>query len=155
MAKQSIINDGMVEGDSPMSSINVTSLVDVMFCLLIMFMVATPLISPEGEEVQLPNARGEEISKDEALYQVISIDAKGNHFLGGMALAKDPDKLKAEITGNAKLSEDGILFIQADKNLEHGKIVDLLILLKDANVTEVGFVIDPNMKKIAEARGQQ
>lgn len=154
MAKQSIINEGMVDSDSPMSNINVTSLVDVMFCLLIMFMVATPLSKPKGEQVDLPPARGEVISKEEALYEVVTIDAKGNHFLGGMALSADPEKLKAEITGNAKLKEQGILFIQADKNLDHGKIVDLLVLLKEAEVSEVGFVIDPNLKKIKEARGQ-
>lgn len=155
MAKHSIINEGTVDSDSPISSINVTSLVDVMFCLLIMFMVATPLISPDGTEVELPNARGLAISKDEALYKVISIDAKGNHFLGGMALSNDPDKLKAEITGNAKLGEDGLLFIQADKNLDHAKIVDLLILLKETDVNEVGFVIDPNLEKIKKARGER
>lgn len=154
MAKQSIINEGMVDTDSPMSNINVTSLVDVMFCLLIMFMVATPMSEAQEFEVELPNARGKEINKEEGLYQVLSIDAKGNHFLGGMALSADPDKLKAEITGNAKLKDDGMLFIQADKNLDHAKIVDLLILLKDAEVSEVGFVIDPDEKKLKQARGK-
>lgn len=154
MAKQSIINEGIVDGDSPMSNINVTSLVDVMFCLLIMFMVATPLIKQEGAEVELPPSRGEELGEDAALYSIVSIDAQGNHFLGGMALSKDPDKLKSEITGNAKLKEDGMLFIQADKNLDHAKIVDLLILLREAEVTEVGFVVDPDLKKIKAARGK-
>jgi len=155
MAKSSIIGDGSVDSDSPMVSINVTSLVDVMFCLLIMFMVSAPLASPEGQTVTLPNARGEKIAKEENLYQVLSIDAKGNHFLGGMALSNDPDKLKAEITGNAKLKDEGVLFIQADKNLDHEKIVDLLIMLKEAGISEVGFMIDPNEKKIREARGKQ
>ena len=41
-----MIDDGFRD-DGPMGSINVTSLVDVMFCLLIMFMVSTPLMSPE------------------------------------------------------------------------------------------------------------
>ena len=154
MAKQSIINEGIVDSESPMSNINVTSLVDVMFCLLIMFMVATPLIKQEGADVDLPPSRGEELGEDAALYSIVSIDAEGNHFLGGMALSKDPDKLKAEITGNAKLKEDGMLFLQADKNLDHAKIVDLLILLREAEVTEVGFVVDPDTKKIKAARGQ-
>ena len=57
-----VVNEGLVESGEPVSAINVTSLVDVMFCLLIMFMVATPLMTPDGAEVELPPARGEEIT---------------------------------------------------------------------------------------------
>ena len=154
MAKQSIINEGIVDTSEPMSNINVTSLVDVMFCLLIMFMVATPLIEQDETGVVLPAARAEKIEKEEGLYTVISIDRKGQHFLGGMALSADPEKLKVEISQNATLSEQGMVFVQADKNVEHGKIVDLLIMLKDANVQEVGFVTDPNLKRIKQERGE-
>ena len=53
-----ISSDGIGEGgDEPMASINVTSLVDVMFCLLIMFMVATPLMSKDQMKVKLPKAK--------------------------------------------------------------------------------------------------
>ena len=153
MAK-SVISEGMPEGDAPMSTINVTSLVDVMFCLLIMFMVATPLMSPDGIEVELPASRGSEITEEEFLYEIISVDKNGNVFLGTLPLSKDPEKLKEEISKNAKISEDGKVFIQGDQNAEHGVIVDLLIALKDADVSEVGFVTDPSLKRIKETRGQ-
>lgn len=148
---RSVISEDLT-GDEPMTAINVTSLVDVMFCLLIMFMVATPLMSPEGEEVELPAARGEEITEDDFLYGVISVDEKGRAFLGTLPLSTDPDKLKEEIANNAKLKEDGRVFIQGDQNVDHARIVDILAALKDAEVSEVGFVTDPNLKRIAEAK---
>jgi len=149
----SIINEEL-GGNEPMTSINVTSLVDVMFCLLIMFMVATPLISPDGQDVELPAARGEEITEDEFLYTVISIDKTGRAFLGTLPLSENPEKLREEIANNAKVKEDGRVFIQGDQNVEHARIVDILVALKDAEVSQVGFVTDPNRKRIAEMENQ-
>jgi len=150
---RSIINEDF-GGNEPMTSINVTSLVDVMFCLLIMFMVATPMMSPDGQEVELPAARGEEITEDEFLYTVISIDRTGRAFLGTLPLSEDPEKLREEIGNNAKVKEDGRVFIQGDQNVDHARIVDILVALKDAEVSQVGFVTDPNRKRIAEMENQ-
>lgn len=150
---RSIINEDLT-GDEPMTAINVTSLVDVMFCLLIMFMVSTPLMSPESSEVELPAAAGEEIGEEELMYSVISVDGTGRAFLGTLPLSADPAKMKEEIANNAKIKEDGRVFIQGDQNVEHGRIVDILAALKDAEVAEVGFVTDPNRKRIAEMKKQ-
>jgi biopolymer transport protein ExbD len=150
---RSIINED-VGGNEPMTAINVTSLVDVMFCLLIMFMVATPLMSPEGEPVELPAARGEEISEDDFHYSVISVDKTGHAFLGATPLSEDPEKMKLELANNLKIKEDGQVFIQGDQNVEHDRIVDILVALKDAEVSKVGFVTDPNAKRIAETKNQ-
>ncbi len=148
---RSIISED-VTGDEPMTAINVTSLVDVMFCLLIMFMVATPLMSPDGQEVELPAARGEEITEDEFLYTVISVDKTGRAFLGTLPLSQDPEKMKEELANNAKIQDDGQVFIQGDQNVDHARIVDILVALKDAEVSRVGFVTDPNSKRIAEMK---
>jgi biopolymer transport protein ExbD len=149
---RSVINESIVGTDEPMSQINVTSLVDVMFCLLIMFMVATPLMGPKGVEVELPAARGEPISEEEFLYSVISIDAKGDVFLGALPLARDPERMKQELAGNVKLKEHGMAFIQGDQNVSFERIVDVLVALKAAEISQVGFVTDPNLKRIAEAK---
>ena len=133
-----------------MNSINVTSLVDVMFCLLIMFMVATPLMSPDGMEVDLPAGRGEEITEDQFLYSIISIDKKGNVFLGTLPLDANLAKMKGQLANNVKLSEDGMVFIQGDQNVEFSRIVDLLVALKEADVSEVGFIADPDMIRLRE-----
>ena len=155
MSHKSIINQEMT-GEEPVSAINVTSLVDVMICLLIIFMVATPMLTPEGElAVDLPAARGEQISEEEFLYTIISVDKTGRAFLGTLPLSAEPDKMKQEIATNVKIKEDGKVFLQGDKNVEHGKIVDILVALKDAEVSEVAFVTDPNPSNIKAMEEQQ
>jgi biopolymer transport protein ExbD len=148
---RSVINESIVDTDEPMSQINVTSLVDVMFCLLIMFMVATPLMGPEGIEVELPAARGMPLSEEDFLYSVISVDAKGQAFLGTLPLATDPARLKDELANNVQIKEHGMAFIQGDQTVPYEKIVDVLVALKAAEVTKIGFVTDPNLGRIAEA----
>lgn len=134
-------------GDEPMAAINVTSLVDVMFCLLIMFMVATPLMSEDKLPIEIPQAKGSEITEEEFLYSVISVDAEGNVYLGVLPLAAEKEKWSAEIAANSKLKEDKRAFIQGDENVPMEKIVDVLAALKEAGVTQIGFVTDPRVGK--------
>lgn len=143
-----ISNDGMAEGDGPMAAINVTSLVDVMFCLLIAFMVASPLMTPEHTiDVNLPNARGAEISEEEFLYRVVSVDARGKVFLGVVQLSDDVDEMTDQLVENPKLKEDGMVFVQGDKTVPYDRVVDVLVALEEAGVHEVGFVTDPRGAK--------
>ncbi len=142
----SLIADGLQEdGDKPMAAINVTSLVDVMFCLLIMFMVATPLMSKEKLPIEIPKAKGNELTEEQFLQSVISIDAKGNVYLGVLPLAADKEKWTEELAANPKLQEDKKAFIQGDANVQMEKVVDVLVALKEAGVTQVGFITDPRV----------
>lgn len=140
------IQEGAV-GDEPMGAINVTSLVDVMFCLLIMFMVATPLMSPDMIAVDVPAGRGEEITEAEFLYQVVSVDKDGKVFLGVLPLSEDKDKMVQELANNANVKDKDKIFIQGDENVPYERIVDVLVALKQAKVSSVGFVADPSRKR--------
>ncbi len=134
-------------GDEPIAGINVTSLVDVMFCLLIMFMVATPLMNKEALDIDIPHAKGREITEEEFLYSVISIDAKGQVFMGVLPLSKDKEQMTKEISSNDKLKQDGMAFIQGDQNVPYERVVDILVALKDAGVEQVGFVTNPKIQR--------
>lgn len=147
----SIINEGIPDDDSPMSAINVTSLVDVMFCLLIMFMVATPLMSPDASDaITLPAGHGEEVIEAEYGFfnASIIVDAKGKVFLGTLPLPSDPDKLADTLEANVVLREQGTVFIQGDQNANYGRIVDVLVALKEAKISSVGFITDPDDQRL-------
>lgn len=135
------------EGDEPLAAINVTSLIDVMFCLLIGFMVATPLMNQEKLPIDIPKARGEVITEEEFLYSVISIDATGQVFVGVLPLSKDKTKMMDEIANNVKLKEDGRAFVQGDENAPFESIMDVLVGLKKAGVEKVGFVTNPEVDR--------
>lgn len=137
------IDDGFA-GDGPVAGINVTPMVDVMLCLLIIFMVATPAMTPDTPlQINLPNAVGQKIAEEQFLLSTISVDAKGNVFLGTVGLSSDPATLASELSSNPKLKEDGLAFVQGDENISFDRIVDVLVALRTAGIAKVGFLTDP------------
>jgi biopolymer transport protein ExbD len=138
-----VTHDGSASGDEPVASINVTSLIDIMFCLLIGFMVATPLMHQDATEVDIPHAKGVQISEEEFEYSVISIDATGRVFIGALPLDADKARWTEQLGANTKIAEDGMAFIQGDRSIPFDVILDVMIALQEAGVSEVGFVTDP------------
>lgn len=141
------IEDGFA-GEGPIGAINVTPMVDVMLCLLIIFMVAAPALAPETPmQINLPNAVGQTIAEEQFLLATISIDAKGNVFIGTVGLASDPATMANELGSNPKLKEDGLAFIQGDENIQFDRVVDVLVALRTAGIGKVGFLTDPSVDK--------
>jgi biopolymer transport protein ExbD len=142
-----VTHDGSASGDDPVSAINVTSLIDIMFCLLIGFMVATPLMHQEAVgAIDMPHAKGKEITEEEFAYSVISIDANGRVFIGALPLDADKARWSEQLAANKKIAEDGMAFIQGDKTIPFDVILDVMIALQEAGVSEVGFVTDPKIE---------
>ena len=135
-----------IQGEGPVSAINVTPLVDVMLCLLIIFMVSTPMMSPkQAQKVDLPKAKAQAIAEEQFMLATVTVDAKGDVFLGTVALSRDPTTLANELSSNARLKEDGVAFIQGDANIDFDRIVDVLGALRTAGVSKVGFLTDPKL----------
>jgi len=147
----SLINEGLYDDEEPLSSINVTSLVDVMLCLLIMFMVTTPFMKSQGVAgVDLPPGRGEEVTEEDFLYSYVTIDKEGHVFLGSVALSDEPTQRDRELAGNIKTPD--MVFLQIDENVEYGRVVDVLVALQSSKVMAVSFLTDPKRKRLEEAR---
>jgi biopolymer transport protein TolR len=130
----------------PMAEINVVPYIDVMLVLLVIFMITAPLITA-GVNVELPEAAAEPLSADEELPLIASIDASGNYYL---SLGANPDQaLEAEeivalVAKHLETSPKSKIFINADKNVAHGKVVKLMYLLQqEAGVANVGIMTDP------------
>ena len=138
-----VTHDGSASGDEPVAAINVTSLIDIMFCLLIGFMVATPLMNQEQVDVDIPHALGVQITEEEFETSVISVDANGRVFLGALPLDADKARWTEQLGANQKIKDDGIAFIQGDRTVPFEVILEIMIALKEAGVSEVGFVTDP------------
>ena len=137
---------GMKVGDSsggPMADINVTPLVDVMLVLMIIFMVTAPLIQ-QGVKVDLPDAKAQAMPSDEKI-TVLTLTKDRKVFLGDEELKWD--QLRTLLTTNKKLKTDKEVYLHADRNLPYGVVVDVMDMLKDAGVTNLGMVTDPLSQK--------
>jgi len=124
--------------DPLMSEINVTSLVDVMITLLIMFMISTPLFQG-GLEVSLPKTQVRQTFDSERLVVTISKD-KGI-FLNDEHITEQelPDKL-AEYYQNSKIKG---AYLRADGDIAYRNITMVVSRIHQAGFESLGLVTEP------------
>jgi len=121
-----------------MSEINVTPMVDVMLVLLVIFMVTAPLLQ-QGVEVDLPQTRAETLDVNPDLL-ILTLTKEQKIFIGQEEILRDD--LHDKLLYNIKLRADKEVYLQADRSLPYGFVVDVMALMKKAGVTNVGMVTE-------------
>ena len=119
---------------------NVTPMIDVMLVLLIIFMIIIPTIT-SGFNAQPPSGQNIAPHPEQDQDQVLGIDADGQYYLNRNAIpnASLQDKLTSIYSTR---TEDKILYVKADKNLEYGKVLDALDIAAKAGVRMSAMVTD-------------
>ena len=126
-------------GNQPLSEINITPFVDVVLVLLIIFMVTAPMMQ-QGVEVQLPktNSKSNVSMKEEDV--VLSIDKGKNIFIGKTKIPRKDLSDKLQAVFKNKTTKD--LYLEADKTVDYGFVVDVMAAAKNAGIEKVGLVTD-------------
>ncbi len=119
--------------------INLTPLIDVVFLLLIFFMVTTTFTSIRyGIRVNLPKTTTPEQKIEENV--VISITKDNKIYLGKKWVREEElvPLLKREIK-----KKGNFVVINADKDVKHGKVVRVMDLAKKAGAVKLGILTSP------------
>lgn len=125
-----------------MCEINVTPMVDVLLCLLIIFMVASPPPANTQMPLDIPMAPVGTPSADPNATLLLSIDAAGNAKLGTQPLNADYATMVGELKANAKLQNDGKIAIDAARGVSYGQVVRYMGAAHEAGITSVGIASD-------------
>lgn len=82
---------------------NLTPLIDIVFLLLVFFLLTAHFVKDEGIAIQLPEAESAVVSDDDALVEV-SVDAEGVIRLSGEIVPQEQMqvRIKAALEGKAK-----------------------------------------------------
>src|SRR5262245_36420134 len=144
MASSSSNDDG---DEGIISSINVTPLVDVTLVLLIVFMVTAKIIVSQGMPMDLPKAAsGEEVQN------VFSVELSADGAARGDSAPVANDEAIAELARQAKArNKDMRVVIRADKKVEHGRVIRVLDVLKQAGLAKFAFGVAPAPRDDAAA----
>ncbi len=103
--------------------VNLTSLIDVVFLLLIFFMVSTTFTKESHLKLTLPTASGEVTEQASRLID-ITISAKGVYTVNGQSLVNNRlDTLKRAIGKEARSQKDLPLIITADAQTPHQSVI--------------------------------
>lgn len=122
-----------ISGSSEESGIELTPMLDVVFIMLIFFIVTTSFVKESGIEVSRPNAATAE--KQERASIFIAIDSEGQIWLRKRRLAVDA--VRANIEKLHAESPEGTVVIQADKRSETGILVKVMDQVRLAGVKNI------------------
>ena len=109
--------------------ISLTSLIDVVFTLIIFFVITTTFEPQTAIQLDLPKASVEQTpAPNEPL--VLAIDPQGRYFIGDSeVLKRDPASLKAALAEAAGDDRDQPVVVRADAQTPHQGVVTALDVL--------------------------
>lgn len=124
--------DGLGRGRAggAITGINVTPLVDVVLVLLVVLMVASTYVVAQTIKVQLPKASATDGPAERPLKVIVLAD-------GGLLLDDAPitkEALGTTLAARVKADPQLSLVVSADAAVEHGRVVALIDLAKQAGV---------------------
>ncbi len=113
-----------------MANINVTSLVDVAFVLLIIFIITAPILQG-GIEVAVPETEVEALSAQENTL-VVSVDRQGTVYLAETPVSRsDFAQSFSQLASGGRIEK---VWIQADSLAAWGIGVDIMGVVKDSGL---------------------
>ncbi len=107
--------------------LNIVPMIDVIFAILVFFMVSSLYLTrSEGLPVNLPRAKTVEVQQNQQI--TVSLDSNGK-----LTLDSEPaqlNQLKTQIEELIKTEETTIVVVNADKDVAHGDVVDVIDQLR-------------------------
>ena len=127
---------GSQRGEMPFNAdVNVTSLVDVMLVLLIIFMLTAPIMQG-GVDVELPRAEARPLSPKEGM--VVTVNRDGRIFVDQTPVTyRDFRVTFKSLVATRKPTG---VYLQADDRVPYGDVVRVLAVVRGAGVSNVGLV---------------
>ncbi len=121
-------------------SFDLTPLVDIVFLLLIFFMLTSSFVEVKpGVKVNLPQASAPNIGEKNDV--TVSIDINNTLYFNNKVIS--PKDLYYKIAKVAKANPNVIVIVEADKNVTHGKVVRVMDLIRKAGAKKIAIATRP------------
>jgi biopolymer transport protein ExbD len=123
-----------------LNELNITPLLDLVFVLLVIFIITTPQLV-NSLEMSLPSNAPRPTPAAEAKPVRLYVDSRGRNFLNDKPFDLAP--LRAELQSLKAANSMVSVVVNADDNANYQPVVTLLDLLQQLNITRVGLATDP------------
>lgn len=122
---------------APLADINLTSMIDVIFFMLILFLLVSPIVE-YGINVNLPEAQAKKMAEPNGL----TVNVR--HVEGGVRVYLDNERvtleeLAARLRAVAARSPDTPLILRADKDLSYNSVMEVIDRITDAGIARMGM----------------
>ncbi|MBF0281143.1 MAG: biopolymer transporter ExbD [Zetaproteobacteria bacterium] len=121
--------------------VDLTPLIDVVFLMLIFFMVSTSFKVTADVKLDLPDSQHAEKENQQPSDLVISINSEGEFFIqGDQVQVENLEKTLLKASGENKNTR---VVLQADAQARHKQVVLVLDTLQALGMTKVGIATMP------------
>ncbi len=119
--------------------LEMTSLVDILFLLIIFFTVTTTFAPTGGIDVNLPQASAQRpVQKTDKLYVVV--DKQSKTYVEGKEL--NENALRQRFNSLVGSEKKVLVIIQADKQTPHGSVVSVMDMAQAAGISRLAIAIE-------------
>ena len=123
------------------AEINMNSLIDLTFILLVVFIVTLPTLE-QSIHVLLPVGKTEKAQNDKKKNFSITVDSIGKIFIGEAPVTMED--LKARLAKAVADDPDVSVLVRDDVRVGYGDVYEVVKVAKDANVRHLGLVSKEN-----------
>jgi biopolymer transport protein ExbD len=117
------------------AAVDMAPMIDLVFLLLIFFMVASVVTELEKVEVEIPQSSHAKVPEDTKGRMMLSIDAENQVYVGTLPVTLD--ELKTMIDAELELNPELRILIRADKRVEYKTCKDIMIACGEVGATDL------------------
>ena len=132
-----------------MTQINLTSLLDLTFMLLITFIIIAPTLK-HGLQIDLPEVKASKIDVEDKTMTVVIKELETDEdmervYLEGNRIDLDGlgERDEAAFQNNPKIN----VVIESDKDVRYGTFARVIHVLQEAGISNIGLATEPEQKK--------
>jgi len=122
------------------NALDITPLVDMVFLLIIFFLLSTTFRVLPGVRIDLPEASSQRISQERKDVH-LAVDQSGVVYLDSKPI--EALALESRLLDLAHEEKDATVFIRGDRNTFFGSVVDLLGTVKKAGLHRIAIMTHP------------
>ena len=122
------------------ASIDMTPMLDIVFIMLIFFIVTTSFVKEAGIQVNKPEAN--QANKEPSANIFIAIRDTGEVWMDKRQV--DVERVGANIERMLAEQPTDVVVIQADKKAEHGVVVEVMDQVKEAGIDKISIAAETN-----------
>jgi biopolymer transport protein ExbD len=124
---------------SRIAEVNLTPLIDVVFNLLIFFLITTTFVQNPGIEVDLPKATDAPV-QPQADSVIIAVTDAGRLIHEGRAVSLE--ELEQRLSQHHEQRENAMIIIQADARTPHGSVVEVMDLARRVGFADLAIATE-------------
>ena len=123
---------------------NLTPLIDIVFLLLIFFMLTSHFVREETINIDLPESEtGQQLKSDEPI--VVLLDEHGDYFIGNIPLTAE--QLEIVLREKLLLQSNKIIRIKGDRDSNLASTIKLIDLSRKAGAQGIDIVTEKDESK--------